>query len=826
MFHRTLPLISLCCALLPHALATPAGATTLQLTDGRTLVGDMVKVSGVAEDPTNPKKPAGEVLVTRIVLVDDGLRRTFVNMGNVREVLDDPGDQPVVIRVWQDYARHGAVVGGVGRTVRVTPFDEFGRRVYEVQGPGGVLPVVQGITEVTPLYTRVRGLSAEPRSYVWDLRLATSSIPRDTLSRILLRAAPQNQVDARLQIVRLYLQSERYRDARIELERVIRDFPQLEDMQEDVRQLRRMSARSVLDEIELRRAAGQRGLALSLLERFPADEVDGATLERVRELLADIRGVADRCQRVNATLAAVVEGVQEPSLRRVAEETRDEIAKELNEASLDRMAAFMQLADAENLTAEAKASLAISGWLIGADQATDNLQTALSLFDVRAKVVEYLREPEAPVRAALLAEVRDMQAGTVPLVAELLKLMKPPLPLPGPRPDAHVDDAADDSAEDDSAEDDTAASESKGPDANGAGPQRGSLPVGAYRLAVKTGPEWGEASYSVQLPPEYDPLRKHPCIVTLNGSESTPEMQLDFWAGSPGEDGARRGQAMRHGYVVLAVDWQAAGQGGYSYSAREHAAVLAACRDAFRRLSIDTDRVFLTGHDSGGDAAWDIGLAHPDLWAGVMPFLARADKYVGWCDRNAKHVPWYLVAGELDGGKVALNARELDRYLERAGHDATLVEYLGRGPEPLFDEVQRAFDWMGRKRRAPAPEEFEVASLRPWDNFFWWAEFGGLPGRSMVHPEAWPPGRGVRAARLRGRIHQRTKVTLFAQAERVTAWLSPEVVDFDKPVTVELNGAPITTRSDPVAPSLEVLLEDARTRGDRLKPFWARVTAP
>ena len=51
-------------------------------------------------------------------------------------------------------------------------------------------------------------------------------------------------------------------------------------------------------------------------------------------------------------------------------------------------------------------------------------------------------------------------------------------------------------------------------------------------------------------------------------------------------------------------------------------------RDACKRFSIDIDRVFLSGHSMGGDAAWDIGLAHPDLWAGVIPIVAAADKYV------------------------------------------------------------------------------------------------------------------------------------------------------------------------------------------------------
>ena len=141
-------------------------------------------------------------------------------------------------------------------------------------------------------------------------------------------------------------------------------------------------------------------------------------------------------------------------------------------------------------------------------------------------------------------------------------------------------------------------------------------------------------------PPEYDPYKKYPCIVTLNGAGTTPVQQIDWWAGSLKEGAALRyGQASRHGYIVIAPTWSRKHQKEYEYSAREHAAVLFSLRDACRRFSVDTDRVFLTGHSMGGDAVWDISLAHPDLWAGVIPFVSSSDKYVPHYTQNAKGLP-------------------------------------------------------------------------------------------------------------------------------------------------------------------------------------------
>ena len=186
------------------------------------------------------------------------------------------------------------------------------------------------------------------------------------------------------------------------------------------------------------------------------------------------------------------------------------------------------------------------------------------------------------------------------------------------------------------------------------------------------------------------------------------------------------GQATRHGYITIAVDWQEPHQTEYEYSAREHYAVLGALRDACRRFSIDTDRVFLTGHGAGGCAAWDMGLSHPDVWSGCMPFLALADRYVTRYAANAGFLPWYFIGGELDGDKMTQNSREFDRYMKPTT-DVTVVEFQGRGYEPFNDEIQHLFDWMGRRHRTQ-PKEFECATMRPWDNIFWWLEVNESAG--------------------------------------------------------------------------------------------------
>ena len=77
-----------------------------------------------------------------------------------------------------------------------------------------------------------------------------------------------------------------------------------------------------------------------------------------------------------------------------------------------------------------KSALAVSGWLVGANQATDNFQTAVSLAHARDTILEYLREPLAQNRSKMAADLHDMEGASIDRVAQILKLMKPPLDVP------------------------------------------------------------------------------------------------------------------------------------------------------------------------------------------------------------------------------------------------------------------------------------------------------------------------------------------------------------------------------------------------------------
>jgi hypothetical protein len=133
------------------------------------------------------------------------------------------------------------------------------------------------------------------------------------------------------------------------------------------------------------------------------------------------------------------------------------------------------------------------------------------------------------------------------------------------------------------------------------------------------------------------------------------------------------------------------------------------------------------------------------------------------------------------------------------------------------------FDWMALHTRDFAPEEFDVSTMRTWDNFFWWAELGNLPANGVVAPVLFDDkSKELRPVTAEGLITPTAnRVRLVTGAGKATVYLSPEIIDFNKRVSISVNT--VRDINEIIRPQIETILEDVRTRGDRQHPFWAKV---
>ncbi|MFM7846567.1 MAG: peptidase [Planctomycetota bacterium] len=752
-------------------------ADTITLRNGMQLQGDVGKIASVFENPLNSKKDPEAP--TPIVFTDDQLRRTYFPSKQVRLDGVVPTNQiQEKIKITKRVAKGTKKIGMVGPVIRISPFDDLGNRTFTMQSSQGPLSVIHGITEVTPHYSRIEGLQVE-QALMWDMRVATHSLSRDALSKILRRGVDISKPDEWLRIVRLYTQAERFEDARLELADLLVAFPELAgEFKKQERELLQLSANRLLSEGELRRTVGQHRLTFDMLSNFPAQGIAGETLVKVRELLGEYEEGFKQGKQVVDSLETVAKNITNTVNRQRVEVIVKEMRTEINFNTLPRMADYLRLADDEQMTANQKLALAVSGWILGSGAATDNLTVALELFEIRDLVRSYLRSRESGERTQILDALSSLGGATPANVSRIISQMKPPLDLPEPPSEAPA--------------------------------------PGFFEIKVPGANTDSGHTYYVQLPPEYDPYRRYPCVVALSNLSLDPRAHMQWWTGTYDEKlNMNLGQATRYGYIVIAPQWFRKDQTEYEYSSREHAAVLSSLRDASRRFSIDTDRVFLSGHSVGGDAAWDIGLAHPDLWAGVVPIVAAADKYVVRYWENGRLLPMYFVTGELDGDKMGRNSPQFDRYLTKVGYDVMITEYQGRGAEHFQEELPRILEWMNLHQRGPLPKEFRCISMRPWDNFFWYAELRDFPTKSMILPTNWP-GKGASPQPVHGKIQEANGVLLEPGGAKGTLWLSPTMVDFEKRITI--NG-----RSSVIKPSLQTILEDVRSRGDRQHPYWAKV---
>ncbi|MDR1478285.1 MAG: PHB depolymerase family esterase [Planctomycetaceae bacterium] len=779
----------------------------IAMDDGRFIVGEVTEIERVDEK----LETAGVIKAKMIVVLNDGLRFIYVpkyklRRGVMPEVVNE---MPEVFKTKLPFSETGKKLAILGSFDPRVKFDRFGRRLVRARHLGGVELITQVITEISPRYIRARGLHMNSSPIVWDMRLSTRTLPREQLNPILMRLIDPERIDDRVRLVRFYIQSGMLDEAEDELEEILKSESDNVEIQQRFssvyRMIRQQKFQRLIDDMESRWNAGQ----FSLVHRFLDDMAKGIDLPE--ELFSVVRRMLLRYDELEKKRKEIIEQLHAIYNRLPVEEKRsdlipkiiEEIETGLTPNTIDRMESFYMYANDPELSDSEKLAIGITGWFCGSNADNNRLLVAQSLPTIRRLVTEYLQSGGETIRQAeIIKQIKSMESISPALVASMIAYMPPPKPI---LPEEIITDK-----------------------------------LGYFRLKIPSpiGGVVHDIEYAVQLPPEYDPNRTvhYPVIVTLNGFSQTPDSQINFWAGEWRGDN-RVGQSGRHGYIVIAPNWNPLQLFDYDFSAFAHAAVLCSLKDAIKRFNIDTDRVYLSGHGTGGTAAWDVGLAHPDLWAGLVPFNAVASKYINEYKDNVQHLPVYFVCGELEGkngvNTLLYNAPIFNNYLvrQKEPHEITLIRYIGHGMEMFHDEIVPVFDWMKLHVRNFAPRSFVVNSMRSWDNFFWWVELGNLSNTApeyITDPIEWgstnkkltiksrllPAGNGIQV----DNVPKNVDVTIYLNPD-----ILPEMANY-KPtskVTVNVGNKNYNPRSQQILPDIAVILYDVKTRGDRLHPFWA-----
>lgn len=775
-------LVLVCCLVLAWTagIGRSAAAAEIRLKNGTVLRGQLEKIDSIQAPLKKPKE--GPVPYYPIYVVTTPLKRYFVPRTQ-EDVLNADVElgRPQGIRIEQIKMKNGGrIIDAVqGFAEKPGSFDAFGRRTVSLNSANGQVDVIQGITVLTPEFAILKALN-----YTWESTIATSSIPFPQLDAILRKARKQNNPGERLEIAVFYIQAAFFKQAEDELDSIGKQFPELTDTVAAARkQLQVAKALEFLREMRLRRAAGQHAFVFEFCKRFPVENVDATTLREVREMTQDYEQALERGERVKSELAELQAQLKaDPRVKEIAP-IRAEIADTLNYTNLERVDAYVKLSGDAQLKADEKLALALSGWVVGSANAVTELDQALRFWQARFLLINYLRsahEAEGE-RKALLTKLSALESVGPDRVAQMLPLLP------------------------------------------AAGDTTGIAPGQAVRIAVPGEKAGDESAYWVTLPFEYHPDHSYPLIVALHSEHGEPLQELQgFWGGTE----ERIGQSQRHGYVVIAPDYvpKANRDKGYDYSEASHQIVIDAVHDAMRRFSIDADRVFLAGHGMGGDAAWDMGFAHPYSFAGVIPINGAIDRFAPYYLENGKATSFYSVVGGKDANLFERNAEQLMKIF-RNGTDLIHAVYTGAGPESFYSEIHPLFDWMSRLRRGPPPKQVNVRTLRETDTSFSWFEFSGIP-ENLKGIDWNNRQKAVHPLIVSAKITPGNSFVVTSRAARHRLWIprGDGLVDMNKRLKVEINGKVVW--NDFVKPDLEAMLERVRTTGDRQQLFYGVLEFP
>jgi hypothetical protein len=441
-----------------------------------------------------------------------------------------------------------------------------------------------------------------------------------------------------------------------ELNRLLKDFPDQKKRVEDGREVvGKLRARAEWEEIKNWYHAGRYN---AVSRRLVQAEQNKHATDRV---LADMREMKDRLASDQGMLAQATAALDECGKQVTTPEGRALLSavavlkRELNAASIGRLDAFLSQAresarqKARNkkpaYTPDQLLALAVSGWLLGSPSAESQAESAVNLWKTRQMILEYCQETDQASRKKILAKYEKEITPRIDLdeIAQLIES------LPPVEPGQITKDVTE-------------------------------VSVGKGRNATK---------YHLQLPPEYTHRRSYPVLIVLANGGEKPAAALARWEKAAAE----------HGYILAAPEWETGLKNKYNYSEREHDSVLNTVRDLRQRYQIDSDRVFLFGLGEGGKMAWDVGLAHPDLFAGIVPMNAGLKFFPRRYWHNAQYLPIYAVTGTRASDSNE-GLRDIFTLWVQRGYPALWVEYKGRGMEWLGGEVPNIFDWMRNQQRA------------------------------------------------------------------------------------------------------------------------------
>jgi pimeloyl-ACP methyl ester carboxylesterase len=365
---------------------------------------------------------------------------------------------------------------------------------------------------------------------------------------------------------------------------------------------------------------------------------------------------------------------------------------------------------------------------------------------------------------------------------------------------------------------------------------------GVAELRVPVG--YGQVrTVTLRLPRGYDPRRPWPLIYALHPSGGNGPFFLDY------VEKQLLGPRVEEFIVAAPTEYHQTGLDAPPPFTVDHLAILRAVREA---VHVDSDRVYALGYSLGGYATWAVACLHADQLAGAVP-ISSAFSIPPTTDGiwramlpNFTHLPVLNVWGAEDtlevlgvrgpdslGGIAALNARLVQWSRAMSLPLWKNVEIPGRGHGGAMPPASALRELLaGRRQRYPRQVEHNFRHLHQGSSYWleahtWEGEHwgGDLPAYSRRPGESEEQafGRTVREllGHLQGEVVGQTLKVLRRHVGEMTVWVGEGMVDWSRPVTVEVGGR--KGFSGMLKPDLLVCLSQAARTLDFDRLRWAGI---
>ena len=355
----------------------------------------------------------------------------------------------------------------------------------------------------------------------------------------------------------------------------------------------------------------------------------------------------------------------------------------------------------------------------------------------------------------------------------------------------------------------------------------------SLRWRSKTGPFFNNV---VDVPTDYDPSRKWPLRVQLHGGVGRPSPNAvppGRQAPSPGDTPARAPNRIEgEKQIYLHPSGWAQAQW---WDEEQVDNILRAVDVLKRRYNVDESLIYLTGISDGGTGVYYMALKEPNVWSSYLPLngsLGVLRNPQNGADgemhgNNFSNAPLFVVNGENDPLYPVAQVEPHMAWLKRIGVNLLFRPQAGAGHNTAWWPAERAHfeKFVHDHPRAAHPDALSWETERV-DRFNRnrWLIIDQIRTDASRATELMDLG-FFQHTRRSGRVDVRRKGNTFDAVVRdvakFTLLLSPDTIDFSRPVVVTVNATQV--HSGMVKKDVATMMRWAARDNDRTAIYGAEL---